>query len=113
MPIATGIIGEAEAEAVFARLDMAAELRGAACHDRRHDAALGAAERGAGGLTIGLPVVAEDRRRFERGQDRRYPLRRIGRPRGEPGAARKAGGTTLLPRRSSGLVVLPSVPGET
>jgi hypothetical protein len=44
MPIATTIIGDAEMTAVIAALDMAAECRGPAGLNRRHDLQLGEAQ---------------------------------------------------------------------
>jgi hypothetical protein len=71
MAVAAGIIGDANQAAFRAPLDMAAEPRRAACLDRRHDAALGAAEVAGMRLAISLAVAAEDVRHLQCRHDSR------------------------------------------
>ena len=71
MAVAARIVGDADEAAFGAALDMAAEPRRAARLDRRHDAALGAAEVTGMRLTVSLTVAAEDIRHLQTGHDRR------------------------------------------
>ena len=98
MPVAAGIVGDADRPAGPAALDMAAEFGGPAELDRAHHAPLDAPEMAVMGLPIRLAVVAEDVRHL---QSRRHG--RTGQP----------GGTTSRVSRSSGLVVRRIRPFET
>ena len=71
VPVAAGVVGAADQAAVGAVLDMPAERRRPAGLDRRHDAALGAAEMGRVGLPVRRAVAAEDVRHLQRGTHRR------------------------------------------
>ena len=70
VPVAAGVVGVANQPAVGAVLDMPAQRRRPARLDRRHDAALGAAEMGRVGLAERRAVVAEDIRHLQRGAHR-------------------------------------------
>ena len=98
MPVATGIVGDADRAAGPASLDMATKLSGAAQFDCAHRAALDASEMADVGLPIGLAMAAEDIRHL---QSRRH------------GAAVQPGGTTSSFSRSSGLFVRRMRPFET
>ena len=65
MAVAAGVVGDADEAALGAALDMAAERGGAARFDRRHDAALDAAEMTGMGLAVSLAVAAEDVRHLQ------------------------------------------------
>ena len=93
MPVAAGVVGDADVAAIVALLDMPAQRRRPAGLDRAHDAPLDAAEMAGMGLPISVAVAAEDIRHL---QHRTH------------GAA-QPGGTTSSRRRSSGLGVLPMV----
>jgi hypothetical protein len=62
MAIATGVVGDQRVRAVLAARDMAAERRGAAALDRRHDLELVEADVAGVGLPPCRAVVAEDLR---------------------------------------------------
>ena len=65
MSVAARVVGDARVGAVLAALDMAAERRGAARFDRRHDAKLPAADMPDIGFTPRLAVAAEDIRHLQ------------------------------------------------
>ena len=67
MPIAAGIVGDADLAAVLALLDMPAERRGAARLDGGHDAALGLREPAALHRAESVAVAAEDVRHLQYG----------------------------------------------
>ena len=101
MPIAAGIVGDARHAAVVASLDVAAERRGAARHDRAHHAPLDAPQMSGMGAAIGLAMPAQDIGDLDGGPCGRTPGRAITRiP-----ARRHPGGVTSSDRRSSGLCV--------
>jgi hypothetical protein len=79
--------------AVLAARDMPAERRRAAALDGRHDLELAEAHMAGMGSAPRGPVAAEDIRDLER--------------RAGNGAARYAGGVTVVTRHSSGLVISP------
>ena len=60
MPVAAGIVGDAFVRAVLAALDMAAERRGPAALDRRHDLQLAEAHVAGVGLAPCRPMGAKD-----------------------------------------------------
>ena len=89
MPVAAGVIGDRAVRAVLTGLDMTTERGGPAQLDRRHDAALDAAEMTVMGEAIGMTMAAEDIRHLQFGTHR----------------PAQAGGTTSRVKRSSGLCV--------
>lgn len=91
MPVATGILGDAERRAVLTLLDMPAQASGPAHLDRTHDPTFDTPEMSVVCLTISFPVVAKNVRHL---QSRRH------------GDLAQPGGTTSSVSRSSGLVVL-------
>ena len=66
MPIAAGVVGDAHMRAILAALDMAAESRGAAALDGRHDLQLREAHPSGVGSAPGRAVAAEDIRHLDR-----------------------------------------------
>ena len=66
VPVAAGIVRDAQVGAVFAAFDMTAQLRGSAALDRRHDLELAEAQVAGMGGTPSWPVVAEDVRHLDR-----------------------------------------------
>jgi hypothetical protein len=74
MPVAATIVGDDRVGAVLAARDMAAERRGAAVLDRRHDLHLAETDVSGVGAPPRRPVVAEDIRDLQRRtrHDRRY-----------------------------------------
>ena len=89
-PVAAGVIGDAGIRAVRTDLNMAAEHCCPAELDRRHDAALHAADMAVMGNTIGMTMATEDIRHLQFAAH----------------LCAQAGGTTSSVRRSSGLCVL-------
>ncbi len=66
MPVAAGVVGDVAMTAVLAGCDMAAEGRGAAALDGRHDLELAEAHVAGVGYTPGRAVGAEDIRDLQR-----------------------------------------------
>ena len=66
MPIATGVVRDAQVGAGFAALDMTAQRRRSAALDRRHDLELAEAHMAGVRRTPGRPPVAEDVRHLDR-----------------------------------------------
>src|SRR6266851_9050218 len=89
MPVAAGIIGDADLAAAVALLDVAAQGCRAAGFDGAHDAALAAAQMAGMGIAVRGTVVAEDIRHLQRAAHGLSPAaspqcasRRAGSPRG-------------------------------
>ena len=68
VPIAAGVVGATNQSAIGTVLDMPAQRRRPARLDRRHDAALGAAEMVGVGLPICRAVAAENIRHLQLGR---------------------------------------------
>jgi hypothetical protein len=66
MPIATGVVRDAQLGAGFAAFDMTAQHRRSAALDRRHDLELAEAQVAGMGRTPSRPAVAEDVRHLDR-----------------------------------------------
>jgi hypothetical protein len=66
MPIAAGVVRDAQVGAGFAALDMPAQRRGSAALDRRHDLELAEAHTAGMRRTPRRPAVAEDVRHLDR-----------------------------------------------
>ena len=66
MPIATGVVGDAQVCAVLAAFDMTAQRRCSAALDRRHDLELAEAHMAGMGRTPSRPAVAQDVRHLDR-----------------------------------------------
>ena len=66
VPIAAGVVGDAQVRAGLAAFDMAAQRRRSAALDRRHDLQLAEAHMAGVGGTPSRPAVAEDVRHFDR-----------------------------------------------
>ena len=66
MPIATGVVRDAQLGAGFAAFDMTAQRRRSAALDRRHDLELAEAQVAGMGRTPSRPAVAEDVRHLDR-----------------------------------------------
>jgi len=60
MPVAAGVVGDTTMAAILACLDMAAERRGPAELDRRHDAVFDAPDMAVVGTTISRTMAAEN-----------------------------------------------------
>ena len=67
MPVAAGVVRDAQVGAGFAAFDMAAQRRGSAALDRRHDLELAEAHMAGIGRTPSRPAVAEDVRHLDHG----------------------------------------------
>ena len=76
MPVATAVVGDAAVAAVLARLDMAAEGRGAAGLDRRHHLQLAEAEMTGMGRAPGGAMAMEDVGDLQRRAAHRRRVRR-------------------------------------
>jgi hypothetical protein len=68
MPVAAGIVGNADHAAVLALLDVPPKRRGSAQLDRTNHPALDATEMASMRLTISLAMVAENIRHFQTGR---------------------------------------------
>ena len=97
VPIAAGVVGDADRAAIVTLFDMTAKRRRAARRDGAHDAAFATAQMAGVILAKSLAMVAKDIRQLDR-------LRH-----GPP----QAGGMTSTSNPSSGLFVLPMVCVET
>jgi hypothetical protein len=65
VPVATGVVGDAQVRAVLAAFDMTAQRRGSAVLDRRHDLELAEAQMTGMGCTPSRPAAAEDVRHLD------------------------------------------------
>ena len=66
MPIAAGVVRDAQVRAVLTAFDMTAQRRRSAAFDRRHDLELAEAHMAGMGRTPSRPAVAEDVRHLDR-----------------------------------------------
>ena len=66
VPVAAGVVGDAQMGAGLAAFDMAAQRRGSAALDRRHDLQLAEAHVTGVGGTPSRPVATEDVRHLDR-----------------------------------------------
>ncbi len=66
VPVAAGVVGDAQVRAGLAAFDMAAQRRRSAALDRRHDLQLAEAHVAGTGGTPSRPAVAEDVRHLDR-----------------------------------------------
>jgi hypothetical protein len=66
VPVAAGVVGDAQVRAVLAAFDMPAQRRGSAALDRRHDLQLAKADVAGMRRTPSRPAVAEDVRHLDR-----------------------------------------------
>ena len=66
MPVAAGVVGDAQVGAVLAALDMTAQRHRSAALDRRHDLELAEAHMAGMGRTPSRSAAAEDVRRLDR-----------------------------------------------
>ena len=66
MPIAAGVVRDAQVRAVLTAFDMPAQRRRSATLDRRHDLELAEAHVAGMGRTPSRPAVAEDARHLDR-----------------------------------------------
>ena len=66
VPVAAGVVRDAQVRAVFAAFDMTAQRRRSAAFDRRHDLELAEAHMAGMGRTPSRPAVAEDVRHLDR-----------------------------------------------
>jgi hypothetical protein len=71
MPVAAGVVGDADKAAIGAALDVAAESSCPARFDRRHDTTLDPAEVTGVRLTVSLGVAAQNVRHLQGGHGRR------------------------------------------
>ena len=67
MPVAAGVVGDAQVGAVLAALDMTAQRHRSAALDRRHDLELAEAHMAGIGGTPSRPAMAENVRHLDRG----------------------------------------------
>jgi hypothetical protein len=66
VPVAAGVVGDAQVGAVLTAFDMTAQRRRPAALDRRHDLQLAEAHVAGMGRTPSRPAVAEDVRHLDR-----------------------------------------------
>jgi hypothetical protein len=66
VPVAAGVVGDAQVRAVLAAFDMTAQRRRSAALDRRYDLELAEADMAGMGGTPSRPEVAEDVRHLDR-----------------------------------------------
>jgi len=66
MPVAAGVVGDAQVRAVLTAFDMPAQRRRSATLDRRHELELAEAHMAGMGRTPSRPAAAEDVRHLDR-----------------------------------------------